>query len=74
MPFSNSSDKVAKNKNTKLLTLADTQIMSVGDFRKLTGKATSSLSDTQVKEIIQQLDFLAELYFKSVPAESELPM
>ncbi len=49
--------------NPQLLTEAS--IMSVNEFRKLTGKATVDYSDAQVKEIIQQLNFLAELYFKN---------
>lgn len=45
------------------------QIMTVREFRSLTGDATAHFTDKQVEEIIQQLDFLAEMYVKQVRQE-----
>jgi hypothetical protein len=44
---------------------SETAVMTVSDFRKITGSATADYSDTQIKEIIQQLAFLAEIYFNT---------
>jgi len=40
-------------------------IISVAEFRKLTGKATDRFSDEQVTEFITQLDFMAEMFVKT---------
>lgn len=47
------------------LTDSEAAVMTTSDFRKLTGSATANFSDTQIKEIIQQLSFLAEIYFNT---------
>ena len=45
-------------------------IISAQDFRRLTGDATAHFTDKQVEEIIQQLDFLAEMYIRQVRGEA----
>jgi hypothetical protein len=40
-------------------------IISVEEFRRLTGLASESYSDEQIEELILQLDFIARLYIKS---------
>ena len=42
--------------------------MTIKDFRSLTGEDTAHFSDEQVAEVIQQLDFLAEIYIKQAIA------
>ena len=44
-------------------------IISIKEFRQLTGDATAHLSDDEVAESIKQLDFLAEMYVKQVRKE-----
>ena len=44
-------------------------IMTINEFRSLTGEATAHLSDDEVVESIQQLDFLAEMYVKQTREE-----
>ncbi|HEY1644869.1 MAG TPA: hypothetical protein VGF75_00600 [Candidatus Saccharimonadales bacterium] len=46
-------------------------IMTIKDFRSLTGEATAHLSDDEVVESIKQLDFLAEMYIKQAIAGKE---
>lgn len=53
--------------------LPPSPIMTVADFRKVTGKETECFSDKQVAEIIQQLDFMAELFIKRAKAGKEQP-
>jgi hypothetical protein len=47
------------------------QIMTVKEFRSLTGKATAHFSDEQIAELIRQLDFLAGMYVKSAVPRKE---
>lgn len=44
----------------------DQLIISIKEFRKLTGRATQQFSDEQITEFITQLDFIAELFVKRV--------
>ncbi len=44
-------------------------IMSISEFRKITGKPTECFSDDQVAEFITQLDFMAELFVKNIRKE-----
>ena len=46
-------------------------IISIKDFRSLTGETTAHLSDDEVVESIMQLDFLAEMYVKRAIAGKE---
>lgn len=39
-------------------------IISIGEFRKLAGNQASGFSDEEVTSIIEQLDFMAELFIK----------
>lgn len=55
---------------SQLLTDPKTETMSVCEFRKLTGSATSHLSDEQVKKAVQELALMAELYFKGASVGS----
>jgi hypothetical protein len=47
-------------------------IISVIDFRKLTGKETDSFSDAEVERMIATLEYLSELFVRkmSVPKSS----
>jgi hypothetical protein len=47
------------------------QIMTVKEFRSLTGKATAHFSDEQIAELIRQLDFIAGMYVKQVVPRKE---
>lgn len=40
-------------------------IISIEEFRKLTGFASKSFSDEEITELIIQLDFMAQLFIKS---------
>lgn len=40
-------------------------IISVEEFRKLTGFASESFSDDEITELIMRLDFMAQLYINS---------
>lgn len=40
-------------------------IISVEEFRKLTGFASEQFSDEQITELIIQLDFMAQLFIKN---------
>ena len=51
----------------------DQLIITIGEFRKLTGKATEQFTDEQITELIMQLDFMAELFVKSIRKE-QTPM
>lgn len=44
-------------------------IISIKEFRNLTGEATAHLSDEEVIESIKHLDFMAEMYVKQVREE-----
>lgn len=41
-------------------------IMTVKEFRKLAGKDARDYSDTQIEEMIAQLDLIAGLFIKQV--------
>lgn len=45
--------------------LRDPLIMSVKEFRKLTGKDTAHLSDEDVERYISNLDFIAQMFVAS---------
>jgi hypothetical protein len=47
-------------------------IMTIKEFRNLTGKATAHLSDDEVIESIKHLDFLAEMYIKRAVPRKEV--
>ncbi len=53
--------------------LRDPLIMSVGEFRKLTGEATDRFNDEQVVRLIIQLNFIAELFIEGINTEKEIP-
>lgn len=44
--------------------IRDPLIISVSEFRKLTGKMTDGYTDEEVEQYIIQLDFMAELFIK----------
>ena len=52
-----------------MVTMNEQQVMSIKEFRSLTGEATAHLSDDEVVESIKQLDFLAEMYVKQTREE-----
>lgn len=45
--------------------LRDPPIMSVAEFRKITGSATAAMTDEQVEQYIAELDLVAQLYVAS---------
>jgi len=45
--------------------MQEESIISVEEFRRLTGFASNEYSDEQIEELIIQLDFVAQLYIKS---------
>ena len=47
-------------------------IISIKDFRNLTGIDTAQFTDSEVVEIIKQLDFLAEMYIKQAIAGEDV--
>lgn len=53
--------------------LGEPLIMSVADFRKLTGAETAHLSDEQIAQVINQLDVVAQIYISSIKP-GETPM
>lgn len=56
-----------------MATMNDKQpIMTIKEFRRLTGEATAHLGDDEVAQSIQQLDFLAEMYVKQAVARKEV--
>lgn len=42
--------------------LRDPLIMTVKEFRKLTGKDTAHISDENIERYISQLDFMAQMF------------
>ena len=54
-----------------LRVMDEQQIMTVKEFRSLTGKATAQFNDEQIAELIRQLDFLAGMYVKRVVPRKE---
>jgi hypothetical protein len=49
----------------------DKLIISIQDFRRLTGDETAHFTDKQCEEAIQQLDIIAEMYVKQAIAGEE---
>lgn len=45
--------------------LREPPIMSVAEFRKITGVATSAMSDEQIERYIAELDLAAQLFVAS---------
>lgn len=45
-------------------------IITIEEFRSLTGFASAELSDEQVVEVIRQLDIMAQIYIKQVSKKS----
>lgn len=45
--------------------LREPPIMSVTEFRKITGAVTSAMTDEQVEKYIAELDLVAQLYVAS---------
>ena len=54
-----------------MVTMNEQQVMTVKEFRSLTGKATAHFSDEKIAELIRQLDFLADMYVKRVVLRKE---
>lgn len=52
-----------------MVTMNEQQVMSIKEFRSLTGEATAHLSDEEVIESIKHLDLMAEMYVKQVREE-----
>jgi hypothetical protein len=44
-------------------------IMTINEFRQLTGEATAHLTDEEAIESIKQLDFMADMYVKQARKE-----
>lgn len=51
--------------------LREPLIMSVMEFRKLTGAATAHMSDEQIEQYIAQLDFIAQLFVEDIKRKGE---
>ena len=51
--------------------LANTPIISVAEVRKIANGYLDDKSDDEIEILITQLDFLAELFLKSVVASKE---
>lgn len=49
--------------------LQNPPIMTVGEFRNLTGNATLHMSDEEIQEHIAELDILAQLFVAKKKAE-----
>lgn len=45
-------------------------IISINEFRKLTGFASATLSDSQVVELIRRLDTMAQIYIRHTAEKS----
>ena len=54
-----------------MVTMNEQQVMTVKEFRSLTGKATAHFIDEKIAELIRQLDFLADMYVKRVVLRKE---
>lgn len=52
--------------------MSETLIISIKDFRTITGEATAHFTDEQVVEIIRQLDILAQMHIKNMRAGKEV--
>lgn len=51
--------------------LREPLIMSVAEFRKLTGAATAHMPDEQIEQYIAQLDFIAQLFVEGIKRKGE---